>query len=363
MYGLTLRVPPGLADREDLSVLGHPDLRGDRRLARERPGVHEEVVVDLLRVGFVGVRVALPGDFLAVETRDVAAVTRRAVRIHRVRRLLDPLGRRLPLQRLAPGPRARRELRPGRIQLPGPDPVLRGQSDGARQNDPEARRQGSLDQTVAHESSPSDGVRRIRHNFRFRTRPTNPTPELLCRPQLTNGGTRLMKDAKEPGGVLRFRVAHPRGGHMNRSRTALLVGAILTILSALPARAQSSGRIVGTIRNATGGTVSGAPITVTNQETGASRVVRSTTNGTYEAADLPPGMYTVATDVQGFRRVTQRDQRLAAGATMTVDFVLEIRVAEDVTVTAQKREETVHEVPFSVAATTEETMRDRGVQN
>ena len=150
---------------------------------------------------------------------------------------------------------------------------------------------------------------------------------------------------------------------MNRSRTALLVGAILTILSALPARAQSSGRIVGTIRNATGGTVSGAPITVTNQETGASRVVRSTTNGTYEAADLPPGMYTVATDVQGFRRVTQRDQRLAAGATMTVDFVLEIRVAEDVTVTAQKREETVHEVPFSVSATTEETMRDRGVQN
>ena len=150
---------------------------------------------------------------------------------------------------------------------------------------------------------------------------------------------------------------------MNRSRTALLVGAILTILSALPARAQSSGRIVGTVRNATGGTVSGAPITVTNQETGASRVVRSTTNGTYEAADLPPGMYTVATDVQGFRRVTQRDQRLAAGATMTVDFVLEIRVAEDVTVTAQKREETVHEVPFSVSATTEETMRDRGVQN
>jgi iron complex outermembrane receptor protein len=150
---------------------------------------------------------------------------------------------------------------------------------------------------------------------------------------------------------------------MNRSRTALLIGAILTILSALPARAQSSGRIVGTVRNATGGMVSGAPITVTNQETGATRVVRSSTNGTYEAADLPPGTYTVATDVQGFRKVTQRDQLLAAGATMTVDFVLELRVSEDVTVTAMKREETVFNTPVSVTAPTEEVLRERGVEN
>src|SRR6266851_465677 len=109
---------------------------------------------------------------------------------------------------------------------------------------------------------------------------------------------------------------------MFQSRIAILiVGAALIVLSAAPASAQSPpGKIAGTVRDANGVAVGGAPVTITNQENLATRVVRASASGAYEAADLPPGLYTVSADLQGFRRVVQRDRRLAAGATLTVDF-------------------------------------------
>jgi iron complex outermembrane recepter protein len=151
---------------------------------------------------------------------------------------------------------------------------------------------------------------------------------------------------------------------MSRRLTGVLVGVLLTLLSALPASAQTgTGRITGTIRDANNNPVSGAAVTVTNQATGRSQVVRTSVNGAFEAADLEPGVYTVTADVQGFRKIVRTDQRVSGGSAANVDFTLELRISEDVTVTAMKREETVHETPFSIAATTEETLRERGVEN
>src|SRR5207244_3855013 len=79
--------------------------------------------------------------------------------------------------------------------------------------------------------------------------------------------------------------------------------------------------------------------------------------------DLPPGLYPVWADVQGFRRVVLKDQRLDAGGALTVDVVLEVKLAADVTVTAMKREDTVGNTPVSVAAPTEEVLRERGADN
>ncbi len=152
---------------------------------------------------------------------------------------------------------------------------------------------------------------------------------------------------------------------MLQARTAaLVVSAALIILSATPARAQlSPGRIAGTVRDANGVALPGATITVINQETGASRVVTSSSTGAYQATDLQPGPYTVSADLMGFRKVIQRDRQLAAGATLTVDLTLELKTAEAVTVTAMKREETVFSTPISVAAPTEDVLRERGVDS
>ena len=151
---------------------------------------------------------------------------------------------------------------------------------------------------------------------------------------------------------------------MHLPRVAILVCATFITRSATPMSAQpSSGSIVGVVRNASGDPTPGATVTISNQSTGVTRVFASGPNGAYEATGLAPGLYTVSAELPGFGKVTRRDQRLAPGERLTLDFVLELRVAEDVTVTAMKREETVHETPFSVAAPTEEVMRDRGIDD
>src|SRR4249920_556109 len=90
----------------------------------------------------------------------------------------------------------------------------------------------------------------------------------------------------------------------------LVVCAVLTTLLAVPISAQSPpGRIAGTVREPGGVAAAGATVTITNQDTLATRVVRSNATGAYEAADLPPGSYTVSADLAGYRKVTQRDRR------------------------------------------------------
>ncbi|MEO8431182.1 MAG: TonB-dependent receptor [Acidobacteriota bacterium] len=150
----------------------------------------------------------------------------------------------------------------------------------------------------------------------------------------------------------------------NRSIRILMVTPALLFLLAAPAFAQSPpGRIAGTVRVASGAPVGGAAVTITNQESGATRVVRSAADGAFEAADLPAGLYTLTADVQGFRKVVLKDRRLDAGATLTIEVPLDVKIAEEVTVTAMRREETVLDTPVSVAAPTGEVLRERGVES
>ena len=140
---------------------------------------------------------------------------------------------------------------------------------------------------------------------------------------------------------------------------------VFTLVMALPtgpASAQTStGTIAGTVKVSAGGHIAGAPITITNQEGGTRRVVRTSGSGAYEAADLPAGRYTVSADVQGFRVAVRKDQVLTGGTRLTIDFTLEFRVAAETKVTAMKREDTVESTPVSVAAPTEGTLRDWSV--
>lgn len=136
------------------------------------------------------------------------------------------------------------------------------------------------------------------------------------------------------------------------------------LLAAVPVLAQDpSGGITGTVRDATGSPVPGVTITVTNQATGAVRVVASAIGGGYEVVDLPPGSYTIAADLTGIGQATRRDVQVTGGGATTVDITLQPRVRESVTVTAMKREETILNTPLSIAAPTEEVMRERGIQN
>ncbi|MDQ5871533.1 MAG: Plug and carboxypeptidase regulatory-like domain-containing protein, partial [Acidobacteriota bacterium] len=152
-------------------------------------------------------------------------------------------------------------------------------------------------------------------------------------------------------------MSHPR------TATRILFAAIVS-LCALPALAQApEGRITGVVRTAGGDPVPGVTITITNQQTGATRVGVSGANGAYDVAAPSPGLYTVTADLPGVGQATVRSVQVVAGSAAAVDVTLDPRFREAVTVTAMKREETVLDTPVSVAAPTEEVLRERGADS
>ncbi len=145
-------------------------------------------------------------------------------------------------------------------------------------------------------------------------------------------------------------------------RRFLSFAVLVAALYAVPAFAQN-GRISGVVRSAGGGAMSGATVRATNQRTGASSRTTTAADGRYTVADLVPGAYTVSASLPGVRSVPQKDVRVAAGATVSLDLVLQPVTLEAVTVTAMLREQELKDVPFSIAAPTAQVLRARGADN
>ena len=145
-----------------------------------------------------------------------------------------------------------------------------------------------------------------------------------------------------------------------RSRFLMIV-AFAAVLYGAPAYAQD-GQLRGVVRDATGAAVPGASVTVTNQATGATQTVPSAADGSFSVS-LAPGTYSVTVALRGFGRQTKRDLKVDASASAAVEFSLEPQLQEEVTVTAMRREQTLEEVPFSVAAPTEQQLQRLGVDN
>src|SRR5512134_4027828 len=144
-------------------------------------------------------------------------------------------------------------------------------------------------------------------------------------------------------------------------RRPLVCGVLALLALASPSLAQSQlSTIRGAVRDATGAGIPGATVTATSQA-GVSRSATTGNDGTY-SVELPSVSYSVSASMPGFKRAT-RLVELGAGDVRAADFSLEATLTEEVTVTAMKRESTVLDVPFSVAAPTGQTLRDRGVED
>ncbi len=149
---------------------------------------------------------------------------------------------------------------------------------------------------------------------------------------------------------------------LSPGRRFLRLAAFAAALYAMPAVAQS-GRISGVVRGAGGVAASGATVRATNQATGTTSRTTTAADGSYTVSNLVPGAYTVAASLLGQRAASQKDVRVAAGAAVSLDLVLQPLTLEAVTVTAMLREQEVKDVPFSVAAATADVLRTRGADN
>src|SRR5258707_9675589 len=115
----------------------------------------------------------------------------------------------------------------------------------------------------------------------------------------------------------------------------LLAIALLIAIVPFPAFAQSSnGSISGTVTDDSGAVLPGVTITALNTATGLSRTTVSNPVGHFDIPLLPPGIYSVASELSGFQPIKYEKIVVNVGSDFSVDFKLKQGVAESVTVTA-----------------------------
>jgi iron complex outermembrane receptor protein len=141
---------------------------------------------------------------------------------------------------------------------------------------------------------------------------------------------------------------------------SLVALAVALVLGPAALSHAADGRLAGVVRDAQGGAIPGATVLITNQATHATQTVVTATDGSYSAT-VPAGAYSVSVSLKGFGKQTKTVEVAASGG--SADFALEPRASEEVTVTAMKRETTVQETPFSIAAPTEADLRSRGIDD
>jgi hypothetical protein len=129
----------------------------------------------------------------------------------------------------------------------------------------------------------------------------------------------------------------------------MLLGTTLVIHGIVLAQ-ETRGSIRGVVTDNSGALVSNASVKVTNVGTNVSTNVTTTSEGTYFVPNLPPGVYKVTVEQQGFRTAIRENVRVDVATSTVADTQLTVgEVSQSVTVTAQA------EIPITT------TSADRGV--
>ncbi len=114
--------------------------------------------------------------------------------------------------------------------------------------------------------------------------------------------------------------------------------AALVLLGATPSMMGQAvtATLVGTITDQTGAVVASAPVTITNQGTGASQAGAPNGSGNYVFTFLQPGRYAVAVTGTGFEKLDRRDVDVQVNTATRVDLTLQPGSnSEEITVTGQ----------------------------
>src|SRR6476646_5067323 len=118
----------------------------------------------------------------------------------------------------------------------------------------------------------------------------------------------------------------------------LFTSALLFVLGlAMPAWAQYSSTLEGTVSDQSAAVVPGATVTTSNEATGVTQHVLTTSAGYYRFPALPGGVYTIKVSLTGFKNWTREHVRLESTQTRAVNVTLEVgsATAEEVNVTAE----------------------------
>lgn len=109
------------------------------------------------------------------------------------------------------------------------------------------------------------------------------------------------------------------------SRWAFLSMVLLLVLAGLKSFAQyDNGSVMGTIHDSTGAAVPNATVTITNTATGVNAVVKTDTQGDYEAPSLRVGVYMVSVSAAGYAIAEAKNITVSVGARERIDLTLNV---------------------------------------
>jgi hypothetical protein len=115
----------------------------------------------------------------------------------------------------------------------------------------------------------------------------------------------------------------------------LTVAAILMSVSNLGFAQNATATMVGTVLDPQGAVVPGANVVARNVDTGIERTTKSTSDGLYRFGNLPPGVYDVRVEAQGFSNAQAKGVQLQVGEQRDVNFNLVVSgTAASVDITA-----------------------------
>jgi hypothetical protein len=113
---------------------------------------------------------------------------------------------------------------------------------------------------------------------------------------------------------------------------AFFIGLLVVALSQIT-HAQFRAAIQGTVTDSNGGTISGATVTLNNNETGRAQTATTNENGFYRFSSLAPGSYSLSVEQANFKKGTIENINIAAEVVQGTDVVLEAGgITETVTV-------------------------------
>ena len=110
---------------------------------------------------------------------------------------------------------------------------------------------------------------------------------------------------------------------------ALLVTAAALFFSVSAFAQGTTGTLRGQVLDPAGAVVPNAEVTVTNQETGVSVKVTTTSAGTYALPSLIPGVYKISVEARGFKSFVKKDVSVIANQDNVADAQVELGIATE----------------------------------
>src|SRR5439155_4952466 len=118
--------------------------------------------------------------------------------------------------------------------------------------------------------------------------------------------------------------AKERGSIMKPGRFAKILAGLLTMASAVVQAQVTTATVYGNTTDPTGAAIPSAPVTASNELTGATVATQSNAAGEFTFTFLPAGRYTITIEARGFKAQRRTGLDLVAAQSVRLNSTLEL---------------------------------------